>query len=268
MKQVWLGSLAASILVTIVVAGWLYLSQGGYTIKTELGERREVALADGSVVQIDPRTRLRVKYEEHARRIYLEQGRAFFRVVKNPNRPFLVQTIDTTVRAVGTAFAVERQNESVVVTVSEGKVAVFPTVPKTPAPLAPPHSPKSSAPAPRTRNSKGDGEGTVYLTANQQVTVQASGSAEPVRQVNSGRTLAWTEGRLIFENDTVATVVADFNRYNRVQLRVVGQRIAARPVTGVFNASDPESFVAFLQTVTTVKIARDDGQDITISSAN
>jgi ferric-dicitrate binding protein FerR (iron transport regulator) len=110
------------------------------------------------------------------------------------------------------------------------------------------------------------GEGPLFLTANQQVTVQRSGSAEPVREVDSQRELAWAEGRLIFHNDDVGKVIAQFNRYNRVQLSVTDPALASRPVSGVFNASEPEAFIAFLQTVVPVDIARDHDKSITIGS--
>ena len=121
-------TMAAAMLVMIGTAALLLSSGRAGVIQTERGERREVALADGSVVQVDPETRLRVKYEEHVRRVYLEHGRAFFHVAKNAERPFLVESNDTAVRAVGTAFAVEqRDNATILVTVAEGKVAIFST---------------------------------------------------------------------------------------------------------------------------------------------
>src|SRR5579859_1259820 len=115
-RLVWM--VAAALLLITSTAAVLLLGARSSVIQTERGERREVALADGSVVQVDPEARLRIKYEEHARRIFLERGRALFHVAKNSERPFFVEANDTTVRAVGTAFAVERQSESIVVTVA------------------------------------------------------------------------------------------------------------------------------------------------------
>src|ERR1700736_2929876 len=126
-RRLRLYALAASLTAIVIAAAWPLISLRGQTIQTERGERREVALSDGSVVAVDPETRLRVKFEEHTRRVFLERGRALFRVAKNADRPFLVQADRTTVRAVGTAFGVERQKQGIMVTVAEGKVAVFQT---------------------------------------------------------------------------------------------------------------------------------------------
>ena len=94
-----------------------------------------------------------------------------------------------------------------------------------------------------------------------------SGSAESVRAVDSGRALAWAEGRLIFENSSVAEAVRQFNRYNRIQILVNDDDLAHRSISGVFSAADPESFAAFLQSVAHVRVAHGDNADITIERA-
>jgi len=284
---------AALLIITSTAAVLLFGGRGG-VIQTERGERREVALADGSVVQIDPETRLRIKYEERIRRVFLDRGRALFHVAKNTERPFLVESNNTTVRAVGTAFAVEQQdNESVLVTVAEGKVAVFSTQPLSTAVPATPNSAgsaemhtnvstgtsahplaESSSPAGEPR-SEGESPSArlpngaapeIYLTANQQVAVGHSGSAQPVHAVDSGRALAWADGRLIFENSSVANAIQQFNRYNRIQIVVNDANLAHRPISGVFSAADPESFAAFLQSVARVRVTHSDNADITIDA--
>jgi transmembrane sensor len=232
----WAWTIAASASLITVATAWLLLNVRGDVIVAERGERREVALNDGSTVQVDPETRLRVKFDDRTRSIWLEHGRAVFKVAKNPNRPFEVHADDTVVRAVGTAFGVDRQGGGIVVTVAEGKVAVIRTTTS-------------------LRASQPD-RLALALVANQQVTIGKSGPAEPIHKVDSGRALAWAEGRLVFENDSISSVIAQFNRYNHLQVHVTDATLSARPVSGVFDATDPESFVAFLQSVTPVRIDR------------
>jgi transmembrane sensor len=275
----------AATVVLLVATAMVLPKIRGQVIETERGERRQVVLSDGSVVQVDPETRLRVKFATEVRQVFLEHGRALFHVAKNVRRPFLVQADGTTVRAVGTEFGVEEQTQGVVVTVAEGKVAV--TLPSFQSPpYSHPHdSPAQGEDAPqaqmrkanalpsiplqqseRAGSAKREGEGALFLTADQQVTVPSSGAAEPVREVDSHRALAWAEGRLIFKNDELSKVIAEFNRYNRVQLIVADPTLAAKPVSGVFNAADPEAFIAFLQSVTAVEIVRDGDRSITINT--
>src|SRR5262249_8842493 len=157
-----------------------------------------------------------------------------------------------------TAFAVEKQRESVVVTVADGKVAVIQgshlrlrrrpvdsghrqstaeTTQQHVESGASDAGPAGSVlPRAGSRVSAEQGEGmTIYLTANQQVPIAAAGSAGPVRQIDSQRALAWADGRLIFENNPIAEAVQEFNRYNRVQLHIADPQLARRPVSGVFN---------------------------------
>jgi transmembrane sensor len=238
----------------------------GQVIETERGERREVVLSDGSVLQVDPETRVRVKYADEVRQVFLDRGRALFRVAKNAHRPFLVQANGTTVRAVGTAFGVEQQTRGVIVTVAEGKVAVLSddVSPSSSLLRAPSDAAGQGVNVPESARSS---RGTLFLIADQQVTVPNIGAAEPVRAVDSHRALAWAEGRLIFQNDELGSVIAQFNRYNRVQLSVTDSGLAAKPVSGVFNASDPEAFIAFLQSVTAVEIVREGDRSIMIGVA-
>jgi transmembrane sensor len=270
MPRMVMFAVAAS--AALVVATALVLPRiRGQIIDTERGERREVTLSDGSVLQVDPETRLRIKYGDRAREVFLERGRAVFHVAKNAQRPFLVQADGTTVRAVGTAFGVEQQRQGIVVTVAEGKVAVISAGVASPQPSLTTPLPPVAGELPmvnkRQRPSIHEDGGAVFLTSNQQVTVTNGGTAEPIREIDSQRALAWAEGRLIFQNDELSKAVAEFNHYNRVQLAVTDPGLAAKPVSGVFNAADPEAFIAFLQSVTAVEVNRDGDESIAIGPA-
>lgn len=249
--SVTIWSIAAVLTCIAVVVALLVPTVFGHVIQTERGERREVALADGSVVQIDPETRLRVKLENDSRQIFLDTGRALFRVAKDPARPFLVHADATTVRAIGTAFGVERQQRGVVVTVAEGKVAVAGALPINLS---------------RTASGVTRDPIDIVLVANEQVTMQAAASVPQIRKVDSERALAWADGRLVFEDTSVAEVVAQFNRYNSIQIQVQDEHLARRPVSGVFNAANPEAFIDFIQAGTLVEVSRRGDGQIVISS--
>jgi transmembrane sensor len=228
-------AIAASACFVAILGAWFAMGLRGDVIESKQAERRQVMLEDGTVVQLEPETRLRVRYEAELRRVELEHGRALFRVAKNPQRPFVVSADETSVRAVGTAFGVESGSRGVVVTVAEGKVAV--------------------ADSPQARSSGAE----IFLTAGQQVIVKDSGTAAPVRAVDTTRALAWAQGQLVFENDTLADVVQEFNRYNRVQLSITDGELAARKVSGVFEATDSETLLAFIrQSGNEVNITRTD----------
>ncbi len=248
-------ALAAAV-AAIVTTAVLLPQLGGQVIVTERAERREVMLRDGSVIKLEPQTRLRVELNARERRIALEQGRALFHVAKDRARPFLVQADATVVRAIGTAFGVEWKNRNVVVTVAEGEVAVLPTA-----------EAGRDSPSANDRDEKYASGQAAVLTAGKQVTVQPSGTAEPVRDVDTARALAWAEGRLVFDSAPLSEVAEEFNRYNHVQLRIEGDELGRRPVSGVFQASDPETLIAFVRAGARVSVTYQDQQRILIVPA-
>ena len=240
------GVTAVFVVVSLVLTYFVHL--GPQTIRTGAGERREVTLVDGSVVRLSPETTLRVGFTEQERWVQLSRGDAVFRVAKNPVKPFLVETDHARVRAVGTEFGVEYQGNTVIVTVEEGRVAV--TQPATgSAPLA------QALP-----------QIEVSLGADQQVVVPQAGPMGSIRKVDSRRELSWADGRLVFEQEPVSEVVKRFNRFNRVQIQIRDPKLAARPVSAVFDASDPEAFIAFLESVANVRVTRSSADMIVITS--
>jgi transmembrane sensor len=260
-RRRWIAGVALA--ATVAVLGvFLALFFSAQVIETGRAERRSVTLADGSVLQIDPESRLRIRLQKHERDVSLERGRALFRVAKDSTRPFIVRAEETQVRAVGTQFGVEQSREGIVVTVAEGKVAVLPRdVAAEPGDMG-----GGPPPAGRSGSAQPSSAAEVLLTAGQQVIVPRRGPAEAVRAVDTDRELAWVAGRLVFDNESVADVIEEFNRYNVVQLHVASPQLAQRSVSGVFDASEPESFIGFMKSVAPVNVRRA-GQDITIALA-
>lgn len=216
---------------------------GQRVISTQWGERREVTLADGSIVDLAPDSSLRVRLQAKRRLVSLDRGEALFHVAKNPRRPFIVTADNTSVRAVGTAFDVARRLGGVAVTVVEGRVSVT-----TQAPILP-----------RLEAGRAGASIQLSLDANQQVVVSSSTGDTPlVRQVEGEAEVAWTTGQLDFDNESVAEVASRFNAYNHTQIRVLDSALAARRISGSFRATDPDSFVAFIRSVTGVTIVRQD----------
>ncbi len=207
-----------------------------------------MSLTDGSEITIAPDSEIHVSLGSSERLIVLDRGEAFFHVSKDPHRPFVVDAGNARTRALGTSFSVERWQDSVVVTVVEGRVSVSP----------------SGTPG-RFSERSGSAGADIPVGANEQVAVSADGSAAPIREVNGQVEIARSQGQLIFDNETIAAVVRRFNRYNRLQIRVTDGALASRVVNGVFRATDPASFVSFLESAGGIKVQRA-GNEILIGS--
>ena len=222
----------------------------GPVLRTQLGESREVTLADGSVVTLAPASELSVEMSDRERRVVLSRGDAFFHVAKNPRRPFVVYTKAARIRAVGTAFGVQTDANRVVVSVVEGRVAV-----------------SGDRSLERVRGRATPPPAAVSVAADEQVTVEASGDPGVVRKINGATELAWASGQLIFEDEEVATVVSRFNRYNRTQIVIQWPELARRRVSGVFKADEPTSFVSLITSMTGVSAVHEGDRLIVIGPA-
>jgi len=208
------------------------------TIETQASEWRSLALNDGSLVSVGPRTRLRNEFGEQQRLLHLARGEALFEVAKDASRPFIVDAELAVARATGTRFAVSRRDLAVIVTVEEGTVLVS----------------QDDAPS-----------HTVALGGGQQAIV--AGSWPPiVRQVNAGRELAWSSRHLVFDDDTVAAAAAEFNRRNRV-LILVDPAVGAQRVFGQFAADDPTSFAEAVAAAKKGVVVQQSGDVIRLQAA-
>lgn len=211
---------------------------------TDIGGFQRVVLGDGSVVELNTSTELRIHLRPDARAVELLRGEASFQVMHDPTRPFIVTAGDTAVRALGTQFSVRRRDQSVEVLVTEGKVAVGPPdVITERGPETPPSLPVLKA-----------GQGAVATRAGLEVQSVPPEVAE--------RRLSWQSGMLLFDGNSLAEAVDEFNRYNPRQLEVADRELAALTIGGYFKATNLDAFVAVLEARFGVHATREDDRVI------
>lgn len=245
-RHAWYWPAAASAAVVAVITGWLAWTLGLQTehdspavrdlYETALGEQRSVLLSDGSIVELNTRSVLRVMYSDAERRVALLAGEAVFDVTEDPDRPFRVDAGTTIVEAIGTRFNVYRQGEQTIVTVVEGLVAVKPSEAATTSSFQSAAGDTATLPV-------------FELAPGDQVAIPAAGEVAAPTAVDADKALAWTERRLVFDGDSLATVARELNRYNREQLVIADAVLAEQPISGVFDANDPATLLNFLETV-------------------
>lgn len=237
------------------------------TYAADVGEQRSIRLPDGSTVELNSRSRLRVRFTEAERTVELLEGQALFNVAKNPARPFIVRSDETRVRAVGTQFDVYKKRSGTIVTVVEGRVAVLTHESDSRAGQGPDDSaavdsPHSSLPASSASSQEGTtdrtdtnrsvgkfaGEGVrgaVFLNAGEQVTVTAQAAPQPTR-VNVAAATAWTQRQLVLESVPLTEVAEEFNRYSTRKLVVEDSAANALRLSGVF-VTDPDFLIRYLR---------------------
>lgn len=223
----WL-SFAAAAALALVAGGALWLTLQPEVHSTGIGERRTVVLPDGSRVELNTASVLRVEYSERGRDVRLQAGEALFHVAKDPRRPFVVHAGNASVRAVGTVFNVRlRDREVVEVTVTEGAVAVDGRAPAGRADATPP--------APQTIEA---GRGAV-VGPGAVAAVSLDGEALQQRT-------AWRRDLIELRGETLEQAIAEFNRYRAAPLVVGDPRIASIRVGGTFATGESDKFLAAL----------------------
>lgn len=231
--------LLVAILIALVPLTHSLWSAGRYA--TSIGEQRSIALPDGSLVVMNTRTRLRVDYSEDARTVYLVAGQAMFSVTHDADRPFRVRVEGGVVQAIGTKFDVRRDANETTVAVVEGRVRV------TPATIPSVLGRSAQAPVPQQQLSAGEG-----------LKVREHGEMSAPTPVNLAEVNAWQQRRLVFRDDTLNTIVAEFNRYNREQIRIEDAALAQMRYSGVLDADHPEGLLNYLSAHHEVQILRKD----------
>ncbi len=191
--------------------------------RTALGERSTMTLRDGTVVTLNTDTVLRTESAAGKRLVYLDKGQAFFRVAKDPRRPFVVTAAGRTITALGTAFDV-RVDGAFEVTLVEGKVKV-----------------ETKAAAARSAAV----QATEMLPGSQ--LVASADQAWRVAPTDTGKETSWLTGWLDFDNEPLGQVAAEFNRYSPRKIVVEDAALAATPVSGRFEAGDVEAFTRALE---------------------
>jgi transmembrane sensor len=240
-KLVWLATgLAAAAALAFMWVNWSRPAPAApdYSLvaSTDIGESRRLTLPDGSSVQLNTESAVVVRLTGTERRVQLVRGEAHFQVAKNPVRPFIVSAGGVAVRAVGTAFDVRLQPEAIEVLVTEGRVRV--------------NNAANGASLLTTAAALSDepllvaGQRAVVTTSAMSAasaTVAALGPTE-IEQATS-----WQSGRLEFVATPLASIVDEFNRYNRHKLVIADPRLAARRFGGTFLLGGHEELVRVLE---------------------
>jgi transmembrane sensor len=233
----WRRIAAAAFVSAVLIsatAWWSRERDSTMHVSTAIGEQRSVALPDGSLVYVNTDSRLVIALTPSRRDVLLEQGEARFEVAKDPSRPFIVATPEARVRAVGTMFNVRAFRDRTTVTVVEGRVAV------------------EAGPSPGTRGDASvppHGSGTlrkVDLSAGARAAVTAQGTIVPGDGPSVGHVLAWSNRRLLFRDEALSEVIAEFNRYRDVPIVIGSDDIATVRISGSFLANDPSGLIDYL----------------------
>lgn len=251
----WAWAAAAAAVLAVIAAFLLVQQRPGPApsrevavarLETPLGRVRSTRLADGSRIELGGRSALSVHYSAERRMIVADQGEAFFNVAHDAERPFVVEAGPVTVTAIGTAFSVQRDGNSVAVTVTEGTVEVRAT--------------------PSLRADGSSAEPTVLrASAGHRVRFDRGEITQSVEPVRPDIVAPWREGRLEFRDEPLRLVVARINRYSPRQLEISDPSIADLRVTTTVYHDRVDAWLEGIAMVLPVRV-REQGADRAVIS--
>ncbi|AFK54540.1 FecR family protein [Tistrella mobilis] len=206
---------AAAVVVAMVAVA--SVRPGGFAglgadAATGVAETRRVVLDDGSRVELDGRTAIRSRFDDGRREVTLIDGGAFFDVMPDPARPFIVRAGDVAVTVTGTTFDVAADGGRVVVEVASGTVRVAPA----------------------------RGRRVEQLAAGDRLAVDTASGAVTRGRLAPEDVGAWRDGRLFVSDATVAEVVAELRRHQPGWIVITDAALGARRVTGLYDLRDPQ----------------------------
>jgi len=217
-RSLRLGFALAAAIGLMMLGGWFagpgrdFFGKQHY--RTGIGEERSLTLADGSRVELNARSTLSAMVNASVRDLRLNDGEALFRVAKDAAHPFRVHTPEATIEAKGTQFNVHVSNGATVVSLLEGHVLV---------------TPPAAAP--------------VLLNPGEQVAIARNDRTPPKpRHADVQTAIAWTEHRLVFEDEPLSEVIAEFNRYSLQPFIIGDPALRDVRITGSFDSGSAQTF--------------------------
>jgi transmembrane sensor len=178
---------AAALLAWLAPNLWHLKGESQYLeYTTAIGEHRTVVLDDASQIVLGGATDMRSNFTAQSRRVELWGGEALFQVTSNPQRPFVVDMPNGSARALGTTFNINYGPDGTTIAVLDGIVRVDPRW----------------------------GASSIQLPAGAQVLLSTDGRPGAITRADPRQVVAWNNGRLVFVDRSLRSVIADLNRYS------------------------------------------------------
>ncbi|MGP6417906.1 FecR domain-containing protein [Pseudomonas putida] len=237
-----LGSGLASVVAVIglaLFAGDRYLPLDYWLAdqRTATGEQRTMRLADGTVLNLNTHSAVDVHFDARQRLIVLQEGEIMVETGHGDARPFIVETREGSMRALGTRFLVKREDQGTRLSVLKSAVAAHP----------------QSHPEEQ------------ILREGQQVLIRNDG-LDAVAALTPGAD-AWTRGMLVVDNARLEDLVHELGRYRRGHLGVTPE-VADLRITGSFPLHDTDKALSALLPTLPVQIERHTPYWVTVAKAD
>jgi transmembrane sensor len=187
------------------------------------GDHKRIKLQDNSTVELNSSSCITTDFSTGNRLVHLESGEAIFQVVRDPNRPFVVETGRVSITDVGTRFDVYAKGElGTRVAVLEGAVQILP----------------------RDTTAR---EHSILVTAEQEIEIpQDSTELNVLRHItarDADRLTAWVDGMILFDGQSLEDIFTEFQRYQSFTVRSTDPQLLQLKMGGSFRTTDLSPFL-------------------------
>lgn len=243
-RRTWLAGGGAALAASLAGGAWLgrdVLLRD--RVATGVGERRTLALSDGSSVELNTDTEVFWRFDRQSRRLWLSRGEAALMIAHDSLRPFELFTSQGLARLAAGQFNARLRPAGLDLIVLAGRAAV------------------------ETASGGAQAQVVGPADARQALEVTPRGVAvvaTPEAQLQSLQ--AWRRGEIVFEGQALSVAVEEYNRYLTRKLVIGDDRAGALRLGGRFLTGDPDSFLDALRTTFGVRIVEDGPSRILLKS--
>ncbi len=252
----FVSSVAAVLAVGLILWGSMKLVSKNETVEFEsryvVNAYENRILADGSILELNEGARVKVRFTNTSRRVWLHDGEAHFHVAKDVDRPFIVFAGGTEVRAVGTAFNVRRNTGMVQVVVTEGRIRL------------------TQSSLPQDSDNEESKPFSQEMDAGQVSTLQVGESVEkPFIETYTYdellELLSWKPATLEFTAAPLGDVVMAFNKRNDIQIILADDELETMPIEATFRSDNVLAFTRLLEMTFELQAERRSQNEIILS---
>lgn len=201
------------------------------------GQRLTFILPDSSTVTLNAGSEVKYSSDFGEQRSIWLKGEAFFKVTKNINSPFTVQTNDFDVKVLGTEFNVNSTTTNQTVSLAKGKVNVL------------------------LKESKDE----INLVPNEELVWNSKTKSVIKRNFDVNKVSAWKDNILILDDEKFEDALPKINQFYGVNFIIKDSAIANQHIKGAFKNQTIDEFITSLEFISDVNVTKTTENNIEIT---
>lgn len=229
----------AFLLIFCVGFYFVGVTQSAYTNHriASKGHRLTFILPDSSTVTLNAGSEVKYSSDFGEQRNIWLKGEAFFKVTKNINSPFIVQTDDFDVKVVGTEFNVNSTTINQTISLAKGKVNVL------------------------LKESKDE----INLLPNEELVWNSKTKVVIKRNFDVNKISAWKDNILLLDDEKLVDVLPEINQFYGVNFVIKDSVLANQHIKGAFENQTIDEFITSLEFILEVSVKKTNKNNIEIT---